>query len=134
VGAPVTFLPYIKHGCGNGSDTHVDRLDSNKLFRLLPQAHRDRFLAALRNPESDEAKELLQSATNGGKDDVDGRIPTRLPWWEVPDILEEGQEEKNAASPEMIGEEVLGGIKAPSGTGVRLAYNAITIWCDGSCE
>jgi len=101
-------------------------LDSNALFHLLPPTHRDRFLAALRNPESGEARELIEAATTDNQDDAQERIPNVLPWWEAPDILDD-EEEKFADSPEAVEDELMEGIKPPPGTGSKLAYNAIAI-------
>ena len=83
----------------------------------------------MRNPESDEAKELVQRATDDEKRDAeDLKAPVVLPWWETPDTMEEGEEEKTALCPEMVEEAVLEGIRPPNGTGGKLAFNAIAIW------
>jgi hypothetical protein len=113
--------------CSHASDA----LESNQLFHLLPQAHRDRFLAALRNPESEDAKELLRSATE--RSTVDGGegetipMPEELPWWEAPDVSDEDAP-PYALPPCLASEGITRDIKPPEGTGVKLAYNALAIW------
>ncbi|GFZ47135.1 hypothetical protein JCM24511_04878 [Saitozyma sp. JCM 24511] len=108
----------------------LDALESNQLFHLLPQAHRDRFLAALRNPESEDAKELLRSATE--RSTVDGGegetmpTPEELPWWEAPEVPEEDAP-PYALPPSLASEGITRDIKPPEGTGVKLAYNALAI-------
>ena len=93
---------------------------------MLPQEHRDAFLAALRDPNSKEAKELLDSAAK----DEDGNmgIPDVLPWWEetVDDIGEEDESEV-ASPPNMVSDEVVNAISPLSGVGQKLIYNALSI-------
>ena len=106
----------------------LDGMDSNALFHVLPQAHRDRFLAAMRNPESDEAKHLLKMATEDGQDEEKAKLPLTLPWWEASDIESDKDDEAYAASPVIINDAVLCAIRPPPDTGMKLAYNAIAIW------
>ena len=54
-------------------------------------------------------------------------LPSVLPWWEGDGLGGEGME--TAPEPEMISPEVISGISPPEGTGLKLAYNAIAIWC-----
>lgn len=114
-------------------------MDSNALFHLLPQAHRDRFLAALRDPESDEAKQLLSEAVAGGEGGLvtDDRLPAVLPWWEK-NQLEPNEEDLDggiqhrespyASEPEIVAETVIGAIDPSKEIAIKLAYNAIAVW------
>nr|XP_031861499.1 uncharacterized protein CI109_003103 [Kwoniella shandongensis]KAA5528571.1 hypothetical protein CI109_003103 [Kwoniella shandongensis] len=112
-------------------DIDLDQIDSNQLFHLLPQKHRDAFLAAIRNPESEETKDLLDEATDGSTP----AGPSVLPWWEGDDdelddedeVEEVGLRMESASSPEMLSDEVLVAISPPTGIGSKLAYNAIAI-------
>ena len=115
-----------------------DDIDSNKLFHLLPQHHRDAFLAAIRDPDSSEAKELLRSAVDSGEGVVEEGSPSVLPWWEG-DTLDShedggstaGQDDqvRYAVAPTIIDETLVAGVKPPDGTGLKLVYNAVAIWC-----
>lgn len=107
----------------------IEEIDSNKLFALLPQKHRDAFIAALRDPESVEAKDLLDSAVK--TEDGDGPpLPDVLPWWEHTEQLENDPETQTryAPPPSPVDESLLAGITPPPGTGLRLVYNATAIW------
>ncbi|WWC72945.1 uncharacterized protein I206_106909 [Kwoniella pini CBS 10737] len=107
----------------------LDEIDSNQLFHLLPQQHRDAFLSALKDPESAEAKILLEQATQS--DENQGDVPKVLPWWE--DQLEDEEEQDelsnvNVASiPDTIPDGTLHDISPPEGVGNKLVYNAIAI-------
>jgi hypothetical protein len=112
--------------------TGVDEIDSNQLFHLLPQAYRDKFLSVLRNPESEDAKELLQAAIqedagNGGMAENPPPVPDVLPWWEAPDIPDE-EVGPYADPPGMLDDGVVAGIKPPEGVGLKLAFNAVALW------
>lgn len=105
-------------------------MDSNELLRLLPQSHRDAFLATLRDPDSADAKELLESALAAGEGEQAGderQAPTQLPWWEA-DALDEDGESAAAPPPEDLPEELLEGINPPDGVGLKSAYNVIALW------
>ncbi|OCF39565.1 hypothetical protein I317_06627 [Kwoniella heveanensis CBS 569] len=134
-------------------DVDLDNIDSNALFHLLPQTHRDAFLEALRNPESEITQALLEDAvardSDLGEDDgsgtgIDMGVPNVLPWWEgdeaaleVVDAVEgddEDEREKgrslemeSASLPELLPSAVLEGIHPPEGVGKKLVYNAIAI-------
>lgn len=84
----------------------------------------------MHNPESDEAKDLLKSATAGSDVEPEARVPSVLPWWEAQDVVDEEDEGKFAASPETVDEGVLEGVRPPEGSGSRLAYNAVVIRYD----
>jgi hypothetical protein len=104
-----------------------DEIDTNKLFHLLPQEHRDAFLHAIRNPDSAETKKLLDLATG---DDAEDDLPDVLPWWEGQDDLDEEDDEVRLAvapEPAMVADDVLSGISPPDGVGSRLIYNALAI-------
>ncbi|WRT69223.1 uncharacterized protein IL334_006207 [Kwoniella shivajii] len=116
-------------------DIDLDEIDSNQLFHLLPQHHRDAFLTALKNPDSQEAKELLDEAT---KPTNTLKTPSVLPWWE--DHLNEdsdGEEEQDshaevekletASMPELLPNQVINTISPPEGVGKKLIYNAVAI-------
>ncbi|WWC63867.1 uncharacterized protein I303_106472 [Kwoniella dejecticola CBS 10117] len=120
----------------------LNTIDSNELFHLLPQDHRDAFLAALKNPESEEAKELLEQATRSEQQNPEERpVPNALPWWEDDlsgdsddndDAEAEGEEQglrrpDVAPMPREIPQEVLSAISPPEGVGNKLVYNAIAI-------
>lgn len=109
----------------------ADNIDSNELLRLLPQEHRDAFLAAIKDPKSAAARELLQSAVDSGEAGEGGAegeglpVPRVLPWWEaVPDDAGPSY----APPPPDIPSEVLQSIKLPPGTGAKLIYNVIALW------
>lgn len=105
-----------------------DSIDTNDLFKLLPQQHRDAFLAVLREPASAETRQLLDLATKaeGG--------PGVLPWWEgaaLDDGLEHAEKaaaRKTAPRPEMVPEGVTQGIAPPPGAGRKLVWNAVAMW------
>jgi hypothetical protein len=81
-------------------------------------------LAALRDPDSKEARELLDSAVQDENGDIG--VPDVLPWWE--DTAEMEQEELEMASPPVIvSDEVVNAITPPSGVGQKLVYNALSI-------
>ncbi|EAL19975.1 hypothetical protein CNBF3020 [Cryptococcus deneoformans B-3501A] len=105
----------------------IDSLDSNELFKLLPPKHRDAFIQALQNPDSEEAKVLLESASN----ELIPQGPDLLPWWESEEALDDGEnesgEDKVEPEPGLIPQELLLGIKPPEGVGRKLVYNAISI-------
>lgn len=113
----------------------TDEIDTNKLFHLLPQQHRDAFLEAIRNPDSDAAKELVESAVKAEQDGEEEVFPDVLPWWEAEDMLddegEEGNDEEDepkvAPLPPMIPHEVVGAISPPQGVGLNLIYNIMAI-------
>ncbi|WVQ81383.1 hypothetical protein IAT38_003507 [Cryptococcus sp. DSM 104549] len=109
----------------------IDEMDSNELFKLLPPKHREAFIAALQNPDSEEARELLEAAAS----ELHPSTPDVLPWWEDVNALLESedvdQEEEEgveaAPEPKMIPGDVLAAITPPSGVGKKLVYNAIAI-------
>lgn len=93
-------------GAGPAAD-EIDNIDERALFDMLPPAHRDRFLAALQNPESAEAKALLDVAAQqmqtgeGGADGEYGLeieyedaedMPSCMPWWNRPSVLDSTEE------------------------------------------
>ena len=93
-------------GMGPAAD-ETDSIDERALFDMLPPAHRDKFLAALQNPESAEAKALLdvaaqQMQTGGGgadgeygPEDEDGDaedMPSCMPWWNRPSVLDSAED------------------------------------------
>ena len=104
----------------------TDTIESNDLLRLLPPEHRNAFIAALRNPDSDAAKRLLDAAVA----DDDDR-PELLPWWER-QALQEGDEtladENYEPVPSFVDEGLVAAISPPAGAGLNLAYNALAIW------
>ena len=104
----------------------TDTIESNDLLRLLPPEHRDAFIAALRNPDSDAAKRLLDAAVA----DDDDR-PELLPWWER-QALQEGDEtladENYEPVPSFVDEGLVAAISPPAGAGLNLAYNVLAIW------
>jgi hypothetical protein len=111
----------------------IETIDTNALFHLLPPEHRDRFLAALKDPDSEETKALLDLATQdqaGSEEESDLDIPDEMPWWEAPEILEEDEDEgiRYADIPDLTSDEAVIGIKPPDGVGLKLAYNALAIW------
>ncbi|WVQ93073.1 hypothetical protein IAU59_000137 [Kwoniella sp. CBS 9459] len=123
-------------------DVDLDNIDSNALFHLLPQTHRDAFLQALRNPDSETTKALLEDAVSRDQDqdqDQDQAGPDVLPWWEAQEavLAEEDEEDdentgriatlETAPLPELIPDEVVEAINPPSGVGKKLVYNAIAI-------
>ena len=81
----------------------------------------------MRNPESGEAKELLEEATKDDGEGTAGALPGVLPWWEASDVPDERDEGRYAEPPGIIEDEAMRGIKPPPGTGTKLAYNAIAI-------
>ncbi|WVW79523.1 hypothetical protein I302_101492 [Kwoniella bestiolae CBS 10118] len=118
----------------NGVD--LDSIDSNQLFHLLPQQHRDAFLQALKNPDSEEAKSLLEEATK----DQNRKVPEVLPWWEEQqldndeevDLDDHEDQEKRkglqtAPSPALIPDQIVDAISPPEGVGNKLVYNAIAL-------
>lgn len=106
----------------------ADNIDSNELLRLLPQAHRDAFLAAIKDPESAAARELLQSAVEGGEGEQEDvpPPPTVLPWWEA-DVTEDAAGPSYAPRPPDIPADVLESIHPPPGVGPKLIYNVVTL-------
>lgn len=115
-----------------GVADQADEIDTNKLFHLLPQEHRDAFLAAIRDPESAAGRQLLATAEEGGQDDPDNDVvPTDLPWWEKRDLSDDpaGEEDLSYADePSALDAKLLEGIRPPDGTGNKLVYNAVAIW------
>ncbi|ORY28764.1 hypothetical protein BCR39DRAFT_533731, partial [Naematelia encephala] len=119
------------------AEIDLDDIDSNQLFHLLPPKHRDKFIAAIKNPESEETKELLEDAVRDGRGETG--LPIVLPWWERPVGIEGEEEEEDddvededelkgyTDAPELLNDEVLASIKPPDGTGAKLVYNAISI-------
>ncbi|EIW67068.1 hypothetical protein TREMEDRAFT_34242 [Tremella mesenterica DSM 1558] len=112
----------------------LDTINTNELLRLLPPSQRDVFLNAIRNPESEICKELLEAATKDSSlhspststsslsnDNDEQQVPDVLPWWESNfEESEEGYEER----PPLIDSKEL---KLPEGTGKRMVYNALAI-------
>ena len=102
----------------------AETVDHNELFRLLPQSHREAFLGMLREPESEQAKELVKAAAETG-------APSVLPWWERRDLdAAHGDEDEPPASaeePAMVDDGVLDGITPPPGTGLKLVYNVVAV-------
>ena len=56
------------------------------------------------------------------------RHPGVLPWWESSGLDEDGSSIGYAVPPEVVSQDVVGVIKPPEGTGVKLAHNTIAIW------
>jgi len=107
----------------------LDNIDSNELLRLLPQSHRDAFLATLRDPDSEQAKELLQTAIEAGEgEDAEAEEPSPalLPWWES-DALDEDGETASAPLPDDI-LDIVAEVTPPPGVGIKSAYNVIALW------
>jgi hypothetical protein len=106
-----------------------DDIDTNKLFHLLPPAHRDAFLATIRNPESEQAKALVEvAATQESLQEPAG--PSVLPWWEASHLDDEDDKEEGPSyetSPALLDDNLLRGITPPAGIGGKLAYNAIAV-------
>ncbi|BEJ11754.1 hypothetical protein CspHIS471_0202140 [Cutaneotrichosporon sp. HIS471] len=99
----------------------LDTVDSNELLRRLPPAHRDAFLATIRDPESAAARALLHSAVEDGEGERDG--PSVLPWWEAgPD-----DDKPCADEPPDIPSDVVGTITPPPGVGAKLVYNLVAL-------
>lgn len=96
----------------------------------MPQEHRDAFIAAIRDPDSEAGRELLESAQEG--DEEGPALPGVLPWWEssgIHDELDEDEDElEYAEGPEMVSEQVMMGITPPDGVGRKLVYNALAVW------
>lgn len=98
-----------------------DNIDSNELFRLLPPLHRDAFLAAMRDPESEETRELLADAAAGGLGEAEP-VPPALPWWEA------RLDGPTAASPPPpVDASVIDAIQPPPGVGPKLVYNVLAV-------
>lgn len=113
-----------------GADKAVDEIDSNTLFTLLPPEHRTRFIESLKNADSEETKELLRLAVEEQQSEEAG--PTKLPWWESPEIdlgdeEEEGDGLPYSDPPTELDADLLEGIKTPDGIGLKLIYNALAI-------
>lgn len=113
----------------------AEEIDTNKLFHLLPQAHRDAFLAAIRDPESEAGKELLSTINDdeGGTGVGDEIVPTDLPWWECPEVPEDPEDDDEegfsyANDPEPLESGIMEGVVPPAGVGYKLVYNALAIW------
>jgi hypothetical protein len=96
----------------------------------LPQEHRDAFIAAIRDPDSEAGRELLESAQEGAADGP--ALPGVLPWWEssgIHDELDEDEDElEYAESPQLVSEQVMVGITPTEGVGRKLVYNALAVW------
>lgn len=112
----------------------AEDIDSNKLFHLLPQEHRDAFLAAIRDPDSEAGRQLLETLNeNGQEGDEELITPNTLPWWEAPDVADDEvgsdpDELEYAEPPSTLSEELFSGIAPPEGMGSKLVYNALTLW------
>jgi hypothetical protein len=98
----------------------------------LPQEHRDAFIAAIREPDSEAGRELLLTLRENGEGGDDPNFPAVLPWWEASEVKDELEDEEDqleyAEIPEAISDEMLVGITPPEGVGMKLAYNALAIW------
>jgi len=101
----------------------ADDIESNKLFHLLPQHHRDAFLAAIKNPDSAEAKALLALESERAEEDV----PDVLPWWEGDELDDEDDDLQVATRPPMLASELVSSVTPPNGTGLKLVYNTLAI-------
>ncbi|WVQ73782.1 hypothetical protein IAR50_003362 [Cryptococcus sp. DSM 104548] len=107
----------------------IESMGSNDIFKLLPQKHREAFIQALQNPDSEDTKALLEAASQ----DLLPQAPEFLPWWETEASWTESNGEDGndrprvAEEPETIPETVLEGINPPDGVGKKLAYNAIAL-------
>jgi hypothetical protein len=97
---------------------------------LLPQEHRDAFIAAIRDPDSDAGRELLEFAKEN--EEAGAILPAVLPWWENSEIKDELDEDEDeleyAEEPESVSEQVMVAIIPPGGVGRKLVYNALAIW------
>jgi hypothetical protein len=82
-------------------------------------------LAAIRNPDSEEARELLKSAAEDNQ--ADDPIPSVLPWWEGDDLAEDNAEADTAPIPAAVPEDVISAIAPPADIGVKLSYNFVAI-------
>lgn len=109
-----------------------ESIDTNTLFHLLPPEHRTKFLAALKNPDSEETRQLLDLATQDDSDpESDSPLPDELPWWEAPEVPEDEDDDevvRYAETPALISQEAVAAITPPEGVGLKLAYNALAIW------
>ncbi|ODN80965.1 hypothetical protein L202_03077 [Cryptococcus amylolentus CBS 6039] len=107
----------------------IESMGSNDIFKLLPPKHREAFIQALQNPDSEDTKALLEAASQ----DLLPQPPDVLPWWETEASWTErnGGDENDgprvAEEPETIPESVLEGINPPDRVGKKLAYNAIAL-------
>jgi hypothetical protein len=97
---------------------------------LLPQEHRDAFIAAIRDPDSEAGRELLEFAEENEQDV--SILPAVLPWWENSEIKDELDEDEDeleyADEPDPVSEQVMMGITPPEEVGRKLVYNALAIW------
>jgi hypothetical protein len=98
----------------------------------LPQEHRDAFIAAIRDPDSEAGRELLELTKEDGEDDP--ILPSVLPWWEASELSDdigdgdEIDEMEYADAPELVSEEGSKGVTPPEGVGRKLVFNALAIW------
>ena len=84
-------------------------------------------MEAIRNPESQAAKDLLDHAVGEGEED-EAEFPDVLPWWEGGEIPKDEEDSSEVAvMPEMISDEVVAGITPPAGVGMSLVYNMMAI-------
>ena len=81
----------------------------------------------MRNPESDEGRELIKAATGDNGVEEKRSQPSVLPWWEAPDVMEEDSELTYATLPKDVTEDQMIGINPPIGTGFKLAYNTVAL-------
>jgi hypothetical protein len=99
---------------------------------LLPQEHRDAFLAAIRDPDSEAGRELLETLNGDLDKDEEPILPTALPWWESPEVQDDPEsdteEVENAEAPAPVPSELLTGVTPPEGMGLKLVYNALALW------
>ena len=110
---------------GEKTDTRTDSIGSNELLRLIPQDHRDAFLAAIRNPDSESARVLLERAVAD-----EAGSPDAMPWWEGSDLsedIEDGQLVRGAP-PQELPDDLVKSISPPEGTGSKLVYNVLATW------
>jgi hypothetical protein len=100
----------------------TDDIDTNELFHLLPVQHRDRFIQLLKDPKSQEAKDLLKTL-----DDIEGPEEDVSPWWQA--IDDHDVEAIHVGSgPALIKQELLDGVNPPNGVGEKLIFNVIAVW------
>lgn len=107
-----------------------ENIDSNKLFHLLPQEHRDAFLAAIRDPDSEAGRELLKTLNEDEAEEP--TLPTALPWWESSDVHEDPESDNDevqyAEIPCSLSTELLATVSPPNDMGCKLVYNALALW------
>lgn len=86
---------------------------------MLPAQHRERFIQLLKDPQSQEAKALLQTF-----DDVGGGQEEEEAWWLADDEVD-NEDIEDANGPPLIRGEFLNGIQPPAGSGDKLLYNLV---------